>query len=156
MHVVMCQCKYAWLCVCAVTEAAMYVTETTSPAVQREWIKVGERVECRAEGDMKPSSGKLTSLEQCKKSCEDATGCQSITFYKSGYCSNFVTTCTETNFAGKAVSSWRFSGTASGVASPTRVFAQAERIETEDLAASYLRLTTTWVSLTITIVFSFI
>ena len=41
------------------------------------------------------SPGKLSSLESCKKSCQDDTGCQSITYHKSGWCSHFSTPCTK-------------------------------------------------------------
>merc|ERR1712224_434718 len=42
-------------------------------------------------------------LEQCKKSCQDAAACQSITYFSSGWCSHFSTSCTKTKKNNKAV-----------------------------------------------------
>ena len=52
------------------------------------------------------ASSKLVSDEEaCKKSCEDASACKSITFYGiSGWCSHFSTECKKTKADGNAVS----------------------------------------------------
>merc|ERR1712224_172510 len=42
-------------------------------------------------------------LEQCKKSCQDAAACQSITYFSSRWCSHFSTPCTKTKKNNKAV-----------------------------------------------------
>ena len=50
-------------------------------------------------------SSKLVSNEKaCKKSCEDAAACKSITFYSSGWCSHFSTECTKTKADSNAIS----------------------------------------------------
>ena len=49
------------------------------------------------------SSGKRSSLEVCKTSCEEVMGCQSITYFKSKWCSHFSTECTRTRWSFKAV-----------------------------------------------------
>ena len=51
---------------------------------------------------MKNSPGKVSSLDQCKQSCEATRGCQSITFFRSGYCSLYSTPCTKTKRNNKA------------------------------------------------------
>ena len=50
------------------------------------------------------SSGKVSDLAACKKSCEDAPACQSITFWKDGWCSHFSTLCTKKKFGNEAIS----------------------------------------------------
>ena len=64
------------------------------------------RVECdTSAGEVymkKASPGKVSSLDACKKSCEAAVGCQSITFFRSGWCSLFSTPCTKTKRNNKA------------------------------------------------------
>ena len=64
------------------------------------------------------TSSKLVSDEEaCKKSCEDAAACKSITFYSSGWCSHFSTECTKTKADGNAISI-RLSRAATTTASP--------------------------------------
>ena len=70
------------------------------------WKQAIFRAECdtnAGEVYMKNSPGKVPSLDQCKQSCEATRGCQSITFFRSGYCSLFNTTCTKTRRNNKAV-----------------------------------------------------
>merc|ERR1712230_105268 len=50
------------------------------------------------------SSKEVTNEEACKKSCEDAAACKSITFYSSGWCSHFSTECKSTNADSNAIS----------------------------------------------------
>ena len=45
---------------------------------------------------LKNSPGQVSSLQQCKKSCEDAAACSSITYYNSGLCNHFSTWCANT------------------------------------------------------------
>ena len=54
------------------------------------------------------SPGKGLSLDRCKKACEDTAGCQSITYFKTGWCSHYSTPCTKTTRINKAVA-YRFS-----------------------------------------------
>merc|ERR1712037_593444 len=39
------------------------------------------------------SSTRVSTIDKCKKSCEDAAGCQSVTYFKNGWCSHFSTSC---------------------------------------------------------------
>ena len=39
------------------------------------------------------SSGKVSSLAACRKSCEDTSACQSITLFADGQCQHFSTKC---------------------------------------------------------------
>ena len=48
------------------------------------------------------SSGKVSDLAACKKSCEDDAGCKSITYFESGWCSHFSTGCMKRKFAADA------------------------------------------------------
>merc|ERR1712032_987328 len=76
----------------------------------QQWVKVSERAGCdtgRNERYLDQSPGKLSSIAVCKKSCEDSSDCQSITFFKSGWCSHFSTSCTNTIPMKKAVATWR-------------------------------------------------
>ena len=45
------------------------------------------------------SSVKASNYTACKKSCMDAGACQSVTFYKDGWCSHFSTRCEKTKSA---------------------------------------------------------
>merc|ERR1712226_898691 len=89
-------------------------TSSTTPAPSRKWTQVGTQVECdAAKGELylKNSSGKVSSIEQCRKSCEDSAGCKSITYFKSGFCGHFSTMCTNVVDRGNVVASWRSSAT---------------------------------------------
>jgi len=78
----------------------------------RTWTKVGSNAQCDAgagEVYRSQSPGKVSDLATCQKSCEDDSGCKSITFFNSGWCSHFSTECTKTKVTSKAVS-MRLSG----------------------------------------------
>ena len=49
-----------------------------------------------SQGETYLSSRKANDLAACKKSCMDATACQSITYYNHGGCSHFSTRCEKT------------------------------------------------------------
>ena len=77
-----------------------------STAPKRTWREVGSKRVCdvsAGETYLSKSPGKVSNLEECKKTCEDASGCQSITYFKSGWCSHFGTACTKTKKNSKAV-----------------------------------------------------
>ena len=64
----------------------------------REWSDTpGDNAECdTAAGEvwLEQSSAKVKDIDQCKMSCEDDSGCKSITFFSdSNWCSHFSTTC---------------------------------------------------------------
>ena len=42
------------------------------------------------------SSEQVSNEEACKRSCESAAACRSITYYSSGWCSHFSTECKQT------------------------------------------------------------
>lgn len=80
--------------------------KTTTTGAKRSWTKIGSNIKCGVSGEtyLKSSPGRGLTLAQCKKSCEGATGCQSITWYSnSGWCSHFSTPCTKTKRQKNAV-----------------------------------------------------
>ena len=115
-------------------DVLVFTTEVTRQAamkaktpvgVTRTWVKLGFNLECDTSAGEKyilRSPGKGSSLEQCKESCQTATGCKSITFFNSGWCSHFSTLCTKTKWKQKAVSH-RWSATSDMITTPTGQFA---------------------------------
>ena len=74
---------------------------------QLTWAGRSKNSECDIASGEKflcASSKKVSDEEACKKSCEDAAACKSITFYSSGWCSHFSTECTKTKADGNAIS----------------------------------------------------
>ena len=74
---------------------------TTTAATTDEcvWGQGSQNAKCNqnaGEVFMRESSVMVSSLDQCKKSCEDAKGCQSVTYFKTGWCAHFSTPCTKT------------------------------------------------------------
>ena len=71
------------------------------------WADVGSNTQCDAgagERYLGQSSGKVSELATCQKSCEDEAGCNSITFFKnSGWCSHFSTGCAKTKAATNSI-----------------------------------------------------
>merc|ERR1712048_808985 len=71
-----------------------------------EWVKVGDNVECDGfyggEVYLESSRGKVPTLEACKKACEAAKGCKSITYFKTKWCSHWSTPCAKTKWNKKA------------------------------------------------------
>merc|ERR1712032_1789446 len=91
-----------------VTTAAPATTASSSSrtALERVWTEVGSNVACdgrAGETFLANSPGRVSSLEQCKTSCENAPGCKSITYFKRRWCSHFSTPCTNTKANNKAV-----------------------------------------------------
>ena len=81
-------------------------TTTTTPTGKCSWGRASQDVKCNqgaGEVPLKKSSVMASSLEQCKKSCEDAAGCRSVTYFKTKWCAHFSTPCTKTKKSGKAV-----------------------------------------------------
>ena len=71
----------------------------TPPKSNNNWVGLGSDVKCdEGSGEVYQgqSSAKVSDIAACKKSCEDASGCKSITFWNSGWCSHFSTECTKT------------------------------------------------------------
>merc|ERR1712032_1595287 len=71
---------------------------------------IGNNIECdtgRGEQYMRSSPRKVSTWDQCKKSCEDSnTGCESVTYFRSsGWCSHFSTPCGKFKKKKNAVSS---------------------------------------------------
>ena len=81
----------------------------TTTGEPRTWVAIGSKLECDgyAGGEifLDSSRGKVPTLEACKQSCEDATGCKSISYYKTKWCSHFSTSCTNTKWNKKAAMS---------------------------------------------------
>merc|ERR1712048_1303684 len=70
------------------------------------WTSVGSFIECdtgAGEVYQEKSPGKVATLEECKRSCENEATCQSITFFKSGFCSLFSTPCSKFKPRSKAI-----------------------------------------------------
>ena len=75
-----------------------------------KWIEIGAKLECHGyDGEvyLESSRGKVPTLAKCKESCEKAQGCQSISYFKSGWCSHWGTPCTKTRWNKKVVISLR-------------------------------------------------
>jgi len=78
--------------------------------VTQGWVNLPFNTECDAgsgEVYLSQSSSKVSDLEACKKSCEDAAKCKSMTFYSGNWCSHFSTACTKTKTSDKAISMGR-------------------------------------------------
>ena len=74
--------------------------ETTKPTEKAaSMTKRIQQSKCdEGEGEVfhKDSSGKVSDLAACKKSCEDDAKCQGVTYWTQGkYCSHFTTKCTK-------------------------------------------------------------
>ena len=88
------------------TTDTLPVTTAAVPDGKCLWGHIHQTAECHVSGGevyLENSPGKVASLDQCKKSCENAAGCQSITYFNSGWCSHFSTPCTKTKLNNKAV-----------------------------------------------------
>ena len=73
-----------------------------------KWIEIGAKLECdgyNGEVYLESSRGKVPTLAECKESCESADGCQSISYFKSGWCSHWSTPCTKTRWNKKVAMS---------------------------------------------------
>lgn len=73
----------------------------------RVFKEVGSNNECdiaAGEAFLISSPGADTSFDKCKQSCKDNQECQSLTYFKGGYCSHFSTPCTSTEVKSKAIS----------------------------------------------------
>ena len=93
----------------------LHITDTRSTTATtvepRTWVAIGSKLECDGDAgeiSLDSSRGKVPTLEACKQSCEDATGCKSISYYKTKWCSHFSTSCTNTKWSKKAAMSLRW------------------------------------------------
>ena len=81
-----------------------------------EWIDLGNAKCDPGSGEVyrSESSGKVSDLAACQKSCQDDHGCKSITFFShTKHCSHFTTECLVTKeVAHKDVISMRLKGDA--------------------------------------------
>ena len=71
----------------------------TSTDAKLTWLEVGSGIACDSsagEVNLAKSSTRVSNLQQCKKSCADTAGCQSITLFKNGWCSHYSTSCSKT------------------------------------------------------------
>ena len=81
--------------------------------VERVWQSLGSKKGCdtnAGEVYMREESDNFSDLEACQASCENAADCQSITFYKSGWCSHYSTPCTKPTLKRSAVGAMRLVG----------------------------------------------
>ena len=87
------------------TYVHIYIFLSATPELR--WVEVGANTMCdllSGETYRYQSPGKVASLEACQLSCEADAECQSITYFKSKWCSHFSTACTKTKFTKKALS----------------------------------------------------
>ena len=76
------------------------------------WTEIGAKLECHGyDGEiyLESSRGKVPTLAECKDSCESAAKCQSISYFKSGWCSHWSTPCAKTKWNKKVSMSLRLS-----------------------------------------------
>ena len=88
----------------------IFITSTTD----RQWIQLESNAECDRDGGevyQSKRSGKVSGLIACQKACRAEAGCQSITYYHSGWCSLFSTACTKRKIAKGAIKSMLWAGT---------------------------------------------
>ena len=94
---------------CATNEQIKIVGTSTSDTVCSARIKwkhavPGDQCDTSAgEVPLRKSSLMTSSLNRCKKACENAAGCQSVTYYNNGWCAHFSTKCTRTKRNTKTV-----------------------------------------------------
>merc|ERR1712224_307526 len=72
---------------------------------KQQWIVVQNAMcDTRAgEKYMGDSPGKLPTVRYCQRACEDNLKCQSITYFRTGWCSFYRTPCTATTWTAQAV-----------------------------------------------------
>ena len=66
--------------------------------MKQTWVAMGSKSECNmgaGEVYRQESPGKVSNLDECKFSCQDAAECKSITFFNDGWCSHYSTPCTQ-------------------------------------------------------------
>ena len=79
----------------------------TSAGGEFTWVDRFDNAECNArvgEKYLKASSKRVSDIQACKKSCEDAAACRSITFLSGGWCRHFSTGCRKRKFTENAIS----------------------------------------------------
>merc|ERR1711866_28662 len=84
----------------------MKPTTAAPSGVKPTWSSASSNAECdtgAGEAFLNNSPGKVSSLEQCKKTCKNSPSCKSITYFKSRWCSHFSTPCTNTQANKKAM-----------------------------------------------------
>ena len=103
-------------------------TTTAAPSNVRTWGPVRPATQCDARAGevlLKKSSIRVKNLDECKQSCENAAGCQSITYFeKNGWCAHFSTPCTKTKKGNKKIFVVQLVVTASNLDSNDGVFAE--------------------------------
>ena len=86
-------------------------TPSPRPAqLGQHWMQVGEKAACdTSAGEIynQQSPGKISSFEKCKRLCENDASCNSITFFRTGWCSHFSTPCTYVSDINNAMGAWR-------------------------------------------------
>merc|ERR1719198_2763947 len=83
-------------------------TVTIPKSGKAKWIEIGAKLECdgyNGEVYLESSRGKVPTLAECKESCESTNECKSISYFNSGWCSHWSTTCKKTKFNNKVVAS---------------------------------------------------
>ena len=94
------------------------------------WKLVGSETACDTSAGeiyLERSSKFLTSIDDCKTLCTDTIGCQSVTFFISGWCGLFSTSCVRTRKSTKAAAYHLTSNSRKDV-HPSAVGARQERV----------------------------
>ena len=68
-----------------------------------KWVDELQNTACDEGSDLYTSE-KVASEEACKKSCQDAEACKSITYWSNGWCSHYSTACKKTKAHSNAIS----------------------------------------------------
>ena len=85
-------------------------TSTPNPSARSKWVQMGTKAACdtsAGEVYLTSSPGKLANLEKCKQSCQSNSGCKSITYFNSGWCSHFSTPCNAITAMNSAFAAWK-------------------------------------------------
>ena len=102
--------------------------QAMTTTTEQKWEDAGDNAVCdtsAGEVYIADSPGRLPTLKACQEACEDNVDCQSITYFKTGWCSFFSTPCTATTWKGKAISMRLLNPTTTTTTAPTSTPAPA-------------------------------
>merc|ERR1712032_215267 len=129
----------------APTPAPTTTTPASTTAAGPTWVTVAANAVCdttQGEEFMQQSPGKVPSVEACQQGCEAQSGCQSISYLRSTWCSFYSTSCATTTFQNGAVA-MRLQGpttpapaTTAGTTAPTTPGTTTPTVQWEFLGAN--------------------
>ena len=109
-----------------------FLTVMTQPEnVKPTWREIGPNTACdmnAGEVYLEHASAPVSSLEECKRLCENNVACRSITLFSNGWCGLFSTSCTSTKYSKKGFTMYLIAGsdktgTCSSSSSPIHAWA---------------------------------